>query len=197
MPKFTTVRFGEFVYRDQDVIHLPEGLVGMPDLHHWLILEMGDELPMKWFQSLDRSDFGFPVSQPAFFADNYDVPLSAASHELLKGPEGEWLAVMIITTIHPGGSRITGNLLAPLVVNVDSRIGMQMVMDKPDLSIQQEINYLKFGLAVDGQSAENDEVKVSAHDEVHALFKEVLDSSSESDQSEVRPEVETPEPAGV
>lgn len=197
MPKFTTVRFGELVYREEDVVRLPEGLVGMPDLHNWLILEMGDELPMKWFQSLDRSDFGFPVSQPAFFADNYDVPLPPASHDLLQGREGEWLAVMIISTIHPGGTRITGNLLAPLVVNVDSRIGVQLVLDKPDLSIQQEINYLKFGLAVDGQSAENDEVTVSGHDEVQALFEEVLDSSAESGQSEVRPEVETPEPAGV
>ena len=197
MPKFQTVRFGELAYREEDIIHLPEGLVGMPDLHNWLILEMGDEMPMKWFQSLDRGDFGFPVSQPAFFEDEYDIPLPAPTHELLQGREGEWLAVMIITTIHQGGVRITGNLLAPLVVNVDSRQGLQLVLDDPDLSIQQEINYLKFGLAVDGQSSENDTVTVAGKDSVQALFQEVLDSSSESGQSEVRPEVETPEPAVV
>ena len=197
MPKFQTVRFGELVYREEDIIQLPQGLVGMPDLHNWLILEMGDDMPMKWFQSLDRGDFGFPVSQPAFFADSYDIPLPAATHELLQGREGEWLAVMVITTIHQGGVRITGNLLAPLVVNVESRLGIQLVLDDPDLSIQQEINYLKFGLAVDGQSAENDIVTVGGKDSVQALFQEVLDSSSESGQSEVRPEVETPEPAGV
>ncbi len=197
MPKFQTVRFGELAYREEDMIHMPEGLVGMPDLHNWLILELGDEIPMKWFQSLDRGDFGFPVSQPAFFADSYDIPLPPATHELLQGQEGEWLAVMIISTIHQGGTRITGNMLAPLVVNVDSRKGMQLVLDDPDLSVQQEINYLKFGLAVDGQSAENDIVSVVGQDAVQALFQEVLDSSSESGQSEVRPEVETPEPAGV
>ena len=197
MPKFQTVRFGELAYREEDMIHMPEGLVGMPDLHNWLILEMGDEIPMKWFQSLDRGDFGFPVSQPAFFADSYDIPLSPGTHELLQGQEGEWLAVMIITTIHQGGTRITGNMLAPLVVNVDSRKGIQIVQDDPDLSIQKEINYLKFGLAVDGESAENDIVSVIGQDAVQALFQEVLDSSSEKGQSEVRPEVETPEPAGV
>ncbi len=63
MPNFRTVRFGELDYRNEDVIHLPEGLVGMPQLRNWLILEMGDDVPMKWFQSLDRGDFGFPVSQ--------------------------------------------------------------------------------------------------------------------------------------
>ncbi|MEN8005377.1 MAG: flagellar assembly protein FliW [Candidatus Krumholzibacteriota bacterium] len=205
MPKFQTVRFGELAYREEDVILLPEGLVGMPDLHNWLILEMGDDVPMKWFQSLDRGDFGFPVSQPAFFTDSYDIPLPPEVQDQLRGREGEWLAVMVITTVHPGGIRITGNLLAPLVVNVDSRRGLQMVLEDPDLSVEQEINYLKFGLAVDGQSAENETVSVRGKEfgqagsqtGCEAGSQEKLDSSSESGQSQVRSEVETPEPVGV
>ena len=46
MPKFRTVQFGELQYKEADVIHLPEGLVGMPTLKNWLILEMGDDLPL-------------------------------------------------------------------------------------------------------------------------------------------------------
>ena len=99
MPNFETLRFGKLAYREEDIIHLPEGLVGMPDLRNWLVLEMGDDLPMKWFQSLDRGDFGFPVSQPAFFADTYDVPIPPEVDHILMGREGEWLATMIITTM--------------------------------------------------------------------------------------------------
>ena len=197
MPKFQTMRFGELAYREEDIIHLPEGLVGMPDLCNWLVLEMGDDLPMKWFQSLDRDDFGFPVSQPAFFADTYDIEIPSPSRSILKGQQGEWLAVFIITTIHTGGTRITGNLLAPLVVNVDSRQGLQLILDDAELSVQQEINYLKFGLAVDVQSSENDSMIADGKDPVQALQQEVLDSSSESGQSQVRPDTETHEPAGV
>ncbi len=186
MPKIQTVRFGELLYKGEDVIHLPKGLVGMPDLRSWLVLEMGDDLPMKWFQSLDRGDFGFPVSQPAFFADTYDITISPSSEPILNGRAGEWLAVLIITTIHSGGTMITGNLLAPLVINVDTRLGVQIVQENPDWGVQQEMNYLKFGLAVDGEALENNPVIDGGRD-----------SSSESDQSEVRPEVETPEPAGV
>ena len=96
------------------------------------------------------------------------------------------VAVLIITTIHSGGTRITGNLLAPLVINVDTRLGVQIVQENPDWGVQKEMNYLKFGLAVDGEALENNPVIDGGRD-----------SSSESDQSEVRPEVETPEPAGV
>ena len=201
MPNFQTMRFGELIYRQEDVIHLPEGLVGMPDLRDWLILDMGDGMPMKWFQSLDRGDFGFPISQPAFFADSYDIEIPPEVHHILRGREGEWLAAFVISTIHPGGSRITGNLLAPLIVNVDTRKGLQLVLNDHDLSVSQEINYLKFGLAVDAQSAENTTVTADGQDPVQdpaqESSQEMLDSSSDSDQSEVRPEVETPEHAGV
>jgi flagellar assembly factor FliW len=197
MPKIKTVRFGELAYHDADVIRLPEGLVGMPDLCNWLVLEMGDDLPMKWFQSLDRGDFGFPVSQPAFFTDSYDLPISPEAHPALRGETGQWMAILIITTIYPGGTRVTGNLLAPLVINVDTRQGCQLVLSDPNLSVQQEMNYLKFGLAVDGKSSENDFTTVVGKDSEQDQVQELLDSSTKSGQSEVRPEVATPEPAEV
>jgi|GEM_PF-774555 len=201
MPNFETVRFGKLAYHAEDIIHFPEGLVGMPDLRDWLVLEMGDDLPMKWFQSLDRGDFGFPVSQPAFFADTYDLTIPPEVSHILRGREGEWLAIMIITTIHADGTRITGNMLAPLVVNVDTRQGLQLVMNDEGLSVRQEINYLKFGLAVDGYSAENDHVAAgsggSVQDPVGEFSQDLLDSPAESGQSEIRSEVEKPEPAGV
>jgi flagellar assembly factor FliW len=197
MPTIRTKRFGEFAYREEDVVRLPAGLVGMPDLRHWLVLEMGDELPMNWFQSLDREDFGFPVSQPAFFTDSYDLVLPRAAQETLGGQEGQWMAILIITTVHPGGTKITGNLLAPLVINIDTRRGLQLVQSDPELSVQQEMIYFKFGLAVDGKSSENDNKTGVGRDSKQDLVQELLDSSSETGQSEVRPEAATPEPAEV
>lgn len=156
MPKFRTVRFGELDYRAEDVIHLPEGLVGMPALQRWLILEMGDSVPMKWFQSLDRGDFGFPVSQSYLFLDEYEFPLSRSTRERLGNSSPDDLATLIITTIHPGGDKVTGNLLAPLVIDSETRRGAQLTLDDSAYSIRQEINYFKFGLAVSSETTEND-----------------------------------------
>ncbi|MCB1183267.1 flagellar assembly protein FliW [bacterium] len=163
MPKFTTVRFGDLDYRQDDVIHLPEGLVGMPDLRNWLMLEMGDELPMKWFQSLDRGDFGFPVTQAYLFHDEYEFPVGEPTRRRLGNASLDDLATLIITTIHPGGDKVTGNLMAPLIVDSNTRRGAQLTLDTEDYSLRQEINYFKFGLAVGGESAENaDTEQVSA-----------------------------------
>jgi flagellar assembly factor FliW len=155
MPKFSTVRFGELDYQQRDVIRLPDGLVGMPQLRNWLLLEMGDDIPMKWFQSLDRADFGVPVSHAWLFHDDYEFDVPAAACRRLQNREPVHLTVMVITTIHPGGVLVTGNLLAPLVIDTETRQGLQLTLDDPRWSLRQEIDYCKFELAVTGRTPEN------------------------------------------
>ncbi|RKZ16643.1 hypothetical protein DRQ50_05875 [bacterium] len=155
MPSFRTVRFGELDYRDEDVIHLSDGLLGMPRLSRWLILEMGDDVPLKWFQSLDRADFGFPVTEPYFYHDDYAVEVPDALRRRLGSGASTDLTTLIITTIHPGGEKVTGNLVAPLVVDIETRRGAQLILDADEYSLRQDINYLKFGLAVNSESSED------------------------------------------
>jgi len=157
MPNFETVRFGDLEYRNEDVIMLPEGLVGMPHLRTWLILEMGDDVPMKWFQSLDRGDFGFPVSQAYLFHDNYEFPLGKSNLVHLGNQDPENIVTMVITTIHAGGDKVTGNLMAHLVIDTETRRGAQLTLENSEYGVQQEINYFKFGLAVNSETAENAE----------------------------------------
>ena len=134
----------------------------MPDLCNWLILEMGDDIPMKWFQSLDRGDFGFPVSQAFLFHDEYDYPLSQPTRAGLGNKTPDDIATLIITTIHPGGAKVTGNLMAPLLIDTETRRGAQLTLDNPEYSTRQEINYFKFGLAVNSETAEDADITADA-----------------------------------
>lgn len=162
MPTFRTMQFGELNYRSEDVINLPEGLVGMPSLRNWLILDMGDDVPLKWFQSLDRADFGFPVTQPWFFHDDYEVQVTRGVQDTLGTAQVDDLTTLIITTVHPGGEKVTGNLLAPLVVDTETRKGAQLTLDDGRYAMRQEINYMKFGLAVQDESSDNAQVEAVA-----------------------------------
>ena len=155
MPKFRTVRFGELEYDAKDEVHLPEGLVGMANLKRWLVLDMGDGLPMKFFQSLDRGDFGFPLAQPFLFHDGYGFKIPTEARKTIESKTDENLTTLIITTVHPGGAMVTGNLLAPLVIDAESRKGVQLTLEDDNFSIRQEINYFKFGLAVQTEASDN------------------------------------------
>ena len=159
MPKFMTVRFGELDYRQEDVINLPDGLVGLPTLRQWLILEMDDDLPMKWFQSLDRPEFGVPVMPPVFFTEEFEIKATTSLQRRLSADGEPDLVTMIIATVHAGGELITGNLRAPLVLDAVTRRGAQLALDDERLSTRQEIDYFKFGLAVAGDTSEYEELE--------------------------------------
>jgi flagellar assembly factor FliW len=155
MASFDTVRFGTLEYAPSDVITLPDGLIGMQGLRRWLILDMGDELPMKWFQSLDRRDFGVPVMAPLYFAEDYEPSPSPALRAAMKTRQDDDLVTLVITTVHPGGTCITANLRAPLIIDTETRCGAQLALDDPRFAVRQEIDYFKFGLAVAGDASEN------------------------------------------
>ena len=150
---FHSARFGELRYAHRDVINLPDGLIGLPRLRRWILLEMERPVPLKWLQSLDDGNFGFPVAEPGFFASAYEVAPPPGVLARLGCDSAEELAVLIITTVHEGGSRLTGNLAAPLLIHLGTRLGAQVVIDDERWSLRQEIDYLKFGLAVQGETA--------------------------------------------
>ncbi|HOX26465.1 MAG TPA: flagellar assembly protein FliW [Candidatus Krumholzibacteria bacterium] len=159
MASFATVRFGILEYDAADVIELPDGLIGLPKLRRWLLLDLEPNVPMRWLQSLDRPDFGLPVMPPVFFADEYEIRASSSARRQLSAQADPQLVTLIIATVHPGGQRITGNLRAPLLVDTVTRRGAQLSLDDDGLSTRQEIDYFKFGLAVAGNSIENEEME--------------------------------------
>ncbi len=134
---------------DDKVITLPEGLVGLPQLRRWLLADMARTNPLKWLQSLDRPEFRVPVAAPDLFSSRYVITPPPAASRILGPLRRRDLAVMIIATIHPGGSRITGNLAAPLIIDVDRRLGLQAVLEDGDLSLRQEIDYVLYNKALE------------------------------------------------
>jgi flagellar assembly factor FliW len=162
MPSFETVRFGVLDYQDADVIELPEGLIGLPKLRRWILLDMEQDMPMRFLQSLDRADFGVPVMPPVFFCEEYGVKTTTTLERKLSTAPDPELVTLIITTVHAGGEQVTGNLRAPLVLDTATRRGAQLALDDDALSTRQEIDYFKFELAVAGESAENENGEIAA-----------------------------------
>jgi flagellar assembly factor FliW len=155
MPSFETMRFGNLEFDEAEVLELPDGLIGLPHLRRWLMLDIAPEAPMRWLQSLDRPDFGVPVMPPFFFAEEYAITATTTARRRLAKVGEPDLVTLIIANIHPGGQRITGNLRAPLLLDSTTRRGAQLALEDDRLSTRQEIDYVKFALALASDSAEN------------------------------------------
>ncbi|MHA1290451.1 MAG: flagellar assembly protein FliW, partial [Candidatus Thorarchaeota archaeon] len=58
---------------EKDIINIKGGLIGMPELKRFILMEFDEASPLHWLQSLDDSRIGFVVSDPSLFSDNYTV----------------------------------------------------------------------------------------------------------------------------
>lgn len=120
-------RFGDIELDDAKTIVFARGLIGFPDAIRYVLLEPQGSGPVGWLQSLDVPELAFPVIDGSLIGTPYPQPGAAQlAHD--AGLGGKDVAVLVIVA----ASKATGlvaNLLAPLVVDLESRCGAQVVLD--------------------------------------------------------------------
>ena len=72
-------RFGEFAYRETDVIEFPWGMPGFPELRRWLFLTLDSQPSFVWLQSLDDLGVALPTANPWFVFDEYNPSIPPAA----------------------------------------------------------------------------------------------------------------------
>ena len=64
MLKVKTTRFGDIEVKEDDVVKLPAGLIGFPELKRYVLLDHDKDSPFKWLQSLDDGAIAFVLINP-------------------------------------------------------------------------------------------------------------------------------------
>jgi flagellar assembly factor FliW len=125
---YPTTRFGDLEVRDEDVIQVPEGILGFGSDKRYVLLEDPQQEPFLWFQSLDDPQLAFVLVDPHLFFPDYQVAISReeiADLELKDASEARILVVLVVSE-DPG--KITANLKGPLVLNPRTRQAKQVVL---------------------------------------------------------------------
>ncbi len=131
MPQADTQHFGAVRYREEDVIHFPRGLPGFDRRRRFLPLAFPHTHPLIFLQSIEDPALCF-MTLPVLAADrSYRLELAAEDLALIGLPRrpqpriGEDVLCVAILSIREDGP--TANLLAPVVVNLQNRTGVQAV----------------------------------------------------------------------
>lgn len=122
-------RFGDLEVADQDILQLPEGLVGLPHLKRFVILDLAEQAPFRWLQSVDEPGLGFLIAEPGLFDPDYNLALDAHDLRGLAVRAAAELSVFVLCTRRGPWSATTGNLLGPIVVHTESRRGRQLIVE--------------------------------------------------------------------
>ena len=135
MEIFTT-RFGTLDVEADDLIHFPKGLLGLAQCRDWVLLADTQNDAVAWLQSVDRAEIALGVVSPRRFLSSYQMRVVGRELEPLKLERIQAARVLVVVSKNEG--LITLNLKAPLVINLDRRLGRQVIANG-ELPVQYEL----------------------------------------------------------
>jgi flagellar assembly factor FliW len=125
-----TRNFGSINVRSDQIIYLEPGLLGFTQYHRYLLIEHNREAPFLWLQCLDNPDLAFVVIDPRVLLSDYQPGPVAQVMRELEVERHEDFKILVILTIPPGKPQeMTANLMGPVVINLKTRQGKQLVLE--------------------------------------------------------------------
>jgi len=123
--QITTSRFGEVEIQVDDIILFPNGLAGFEDHRHWVILSDEDNEAVAWLQCVSHPEIAVPVISPRRFVPEYRLRVSRSQLTPLQIDAVD--QAYILGVVSRSDDKLTLNLRAPLIINLDRRVGRQVV----------------------------------------------------------------------
>lgn len=122
---YKTKKFGTLEIDADAIIVFPDGLIGFEDQRHWVLLSESDSEAVGWLQSIDDPELAFCVVIPSTFVDGYLLRIQRQQLDALPWSREDRSLVLAIVSCQQ--DQLTMNLKAPVVINMDRRVGCQVV----------------------------------------------------------------------
>ncbi len=120
-----TTRFGSVTIEAEDILLFPLGLFAFENIRHWVLLADAENESVGWLQSISDPAVALPVVSPRRFVPEYQIRIgrSQLAPLELSGPDQAY----VLAVVGKAGPRLTVNLKAPLIINLDRRLGRQVI----------------------------------------------------------------------
>lgn len=121
-------RFGEVEYDPSQVIRFPEGLIGLDQLKHFLVMPNQKKGPLFWIQSIDDPAFAFVVTDPTNFFLEYAV-LPDDNERIKLGIDAQGTCFVLAIVSVSEDKEITLNLSGPILYAPETNRALQVILD--------------------------------------------------------------------
>ena len=129
MMTIQTGRFGEIEVQKDTLLTFPSGLVGFPAVQEFVVLDVADDCQYQWFQAVAEPDLALVIIDVNLLDPEFKVEVSDEGLAELDITQTDPVLIMVVVTIPSGQpEQSTANLRAPLVVNLRTRKGKQLIL---------------------------------------------------------------------
>lgn len=135
-----TKHFGSIEINEKGIIIFEQGLPGFQDAKQFVVLYgQSDDSPFCWLQSVDDPALAFAMVDPNAIVPDYNVNIDDDIAQQLDIEDPKDVIYYAIVVVPEDISQMTANLKAPIVINLRSRKGMQVIMDSSAYDIRYPV----------------------------------------------------------
>jgi flagellar assembly factor FliW len=144
MPRLETARFGWIEYNEDSALEFPTGLPAFEEERRFLLVQQPASRPLAFLQSLRQPGLAFLTLPVQLLVPDYRLALAPEDLASLGFPPdrqpviGRDIVCLAIVAATAGGGP-TANLLAPVVINLKNRHGLQVIQSGSGYSHQHRL----------------------------------------------------------
>lgn len=140
--KIETRKFGEIEVDKSKILRMPEGLPGFPGFERFVLLEDAKTAPFCWFQSIEEPNLSLIVMNPFLFKPDYELNLEEfIDSRRWQDITSDELLIYVVINVSKSGAetKITANLMGPLIINPKKNQVVQVVISDTSYSHQHNV----------------------------------------------------------
>ena len=130
--------YGDFKYNKEDVIKFNKGIPGFEEYKEYLLLKLEIE-GFELLQCVNNEEIGFVVTSPFDVVKEYEIKLTDEIIKNLMINEPTDVKLVSLVTLNSNAEKITTNLKAPVVININKNLGEQLLTDNSKYEIRHPL----------------------------------------------------------
>ena len=131
--------FGKIEIDRSDIIFFKSGLPGFEELEEFILLPFAEESPFIIMQSVENPDIAFVTVEPGNLISDYEFEISDKVEKSLKIESVSSLLILNIITLKDNIENSTANLSAPIIINLEEKLGRQVILDDQRYNVRFKI----------------------------------------------------------
>jgi len=130
--KINTKIFGEVEVEDSKAIIFENGIIGFPELKHFVLLhdeEKGTNAGIRFLQSVEEPGFAMPVMDPLVVKPDYDPQVDDELLAAAGNITADNILVLVTVSVPKDITKMSVNLQGPFVINVEEHKACQIIVE--------------------------------------------------------------------
>lgn len=126
-------------YEEKNIITFKNGIPGFETLRHFIIFPVEENEMFSVLHSVEDKSVGLVVVSPFYVMKDYEIDISDEIVDLLRIESSADVILWNTVSLNSNISKITVNLRAPIVINIKSNLGEQIILNDERYLIKQPL----------------------------------------------------------